>query len=362
VRAAILRDGATELTIEEIEHGVLGAREVLVRTRAVGLCHSDVHYLDGTLQRPRPTLIGHEAAGIVEAVGDQVTSVAVGDHVVTCLVQGCGSCARCEHGEPTSCEDPAATKRAAGDAPRLRTVDGLPLTVMGNVGALSEKILLDERGLVVIPAAMPSHLAAILGCAMVTGLGAVFNVAEVRPGDTVAVIGCGGVGLAAVQGARIAGASRIIAIDLSEQRLDAARTFGATDVVHASEHDPVEQVLALTRHGVDHAFEVVGRPATVAQALAITAPGRNAYVVGVMADDAMLSVPAAWARRGRSLVGVFMGDARPRLDIARYVAMWQQGQLDLEAMVTRTLPLDDVNDGFRAMVAGEVNRAVVTFS
>lgn len=359
MRAAVLRDGSGELAIEQIEMAPPGPREVVVRTTAVGLCHSDLHWLDGTLPRQRPFIVGHEATGVVEAVGVQVSSVAVGDHVVTCLVQGCGSCGACRLGEPTQCSVPAATRRAAGEPARLTTTDGLALTVMGNVGGLSERILIDERGLVAVPGEMPPHLAAILGCAVVTGLGAVFNVAEVRPGDTVAVVGCGGVGLNVIQGARIAGASRIIAVDLSPAKLDYAGRLGATDLIDASAVDAVDAVLSMTAGGVDHAFEVVGRPATARQALAMTAPGRTCYVLGVMSDDTEISVPAMALRRGRSVVGVFMGDTRPDVDIPRYVSMWQRGLLDLNAMVSRTLSLDEVNDGFRALAAGEVARAVV---
>ncbi len=232
---------------------------------------------------------------------------------------------------------------------------------MGNVGGLTEEMTIDERGLVVIPDDVPMDLAAILGCAVVTGLGAVFNVARVQPGDTVAVLGCGGVGLNVIQGARIAGASRIIAIDLSAEKLATARALGATDVIDGSTQDVVAEVLALVGAGVDHAFEVIGRPAMVQKALLMTAPGRAAYVVGVMADDASFEVSSEFVKRGRSVVGVFMGSTRPRVDIPRYIEMWRRGQLDLAGMVSMRLELAEVNSGFRALAAGEVNRAVVVF-
>jgi S-(hydroxymethyl)glutathione dehydrogenase / alcohol dehydrogenase len=359
MRAAVLREGSSDLVIEEIEMSDLAAREVRVRTAACGLCHSDLHVLDGTLQRPRPHLLGHEAAGVVEAIGDAVTSVAIGDHVVTCLVQGCGVCRRCEQGEPTLCQDPAATIRPPGQVGRLRTADGLDLTPMGRVGGLTECLVIDERGLTIVPPDMPMDLAAILGCAVVTGLGAVFNVASVQPGDTVAVIGCGGVGLNVIQGAQIAGASTIIAIDIAADKLATAVSLGATDAVNSSETDAVAAVAAMTGGGVDHAFEVIGRPATVMDAMAMAANGRRAYIVGIMADDATFDVRAEYAKRGKSVVGVNMGSTRPRVDIPRYVEMWRQGRLDLETMVSRRLPLDDVNAGFAALVAGQVNRAVV---
>lgn len=360
-RAAVLHEGTDVLTIEEITSTPLGPREVRVRTKACGLCHSDYHVIDGTLARPRPHVLGHEAAGIVAEVGSQVTAFAPGDHVVTCLVMGCGDCKRCAQGQPTLCTGGAATKRAAGEPPRQQTLDGRPITGFANVGGLSEEIVIDERGLVAIGDDVPMDLAAILGCAVVTGLGAVFNVADVQPGDSVAVIGCGGVGLNVIQGARIAGASQIIAIDLSPAKLEAAKALGATDVVDASQADAVAEVQRLSGGGVDHAFEVIGRPATAEQALAMCANGRTAYVLGVMSDDAEFSVRAEYTKRGKSLRGVMMGATRPRVDIPRYVEMWRRGQLDLDGMVSRRLPLDDVNDGFRAMAAGEVNRAVVVF-
>jgi S-(hydroxymethyl)glutathione dehydrogenase/alcohol dehydrogenase len=347
------------MTIDDIGIDSPGPTEVLIRTRAVGLCHSDLHVLDGVLARPRPIVLGHEGAGVVEAIGSSVRSLAVGDHVVTCLVIGCGSCRRCELGEPHLCTSGEAAKRQVGEAPRLHHAGQL-VGQMANVGALGEQILMDERGVVRVPADMPAELASILGCAVVTGLGAVFNTARVRPTETVAVIGCGGVGLMAIQGARIAGASRIIAIDLSASKLELASRLGATDVVDASATDDVvAAVRRLTGPGVDHAFEVVGRAATVEQALEMAAPGRTAYCVGILPESQSVSVSALALRRAKSLVGVFMGSTRPRVDIPRYVELWRQGLLDLDTMVSKVLTLDEVNEGFAALARGEVARAVV---
>ncbi len=361
VTAAVLFDGGSDLVVDTIEQDVPGAREVLVRVEACGLCHSDLHYLDGTLVRQRPLVLGHEAIGVVEAVGDNVETVAVGDRVVTCLVAGCGSCERCQSGEPVFCSRPAITRRGAHERPRLRTRDGVTVTTMGNVGSLAEYVLLDERGVIPVGSEIPASLGAILGCAVVTGLGAVFNVANVRSTETVAVIGCGGVGLNVVQGARIAGAARVIAVDIAPSKLALAAHVGATDVVDASSTDAVEAVRALTNGGVDHAFEVIGRSATVVQALEMAAPGRAAYVVGVMADEALVPLPSLNMRRGKSLVGVFMGGGRPRVEIPRYVELWKRGLLDLDSLVSRTLPLGEVNEGFAALARGEVARSVVVF-
>ncbi|HEX4981857.1 MAG TPA: Zn-dependent alcohol dehydrogenase [Ilumatobacteraceae bacterium] len=359
MRAAILHDGAADLVVDEIEHDTPGPHEVLIRIEACGLCHSDLHCIDGTLVRPRPQVLGHEAAGVVEAVGSAVQSISGGDRVVTCLLAGCGGCAPCHRGEPGQCRNPDATKRSAGDPPRLATLDGRAVNAMGGVGGLAERVLMDERGVIAIPGDVPVELAAILGCAVVTGLGAVFHVAHVAPGDTVAVIGCGGVGLNVIQGARIAGAARIVAIDANPLKLPLAGRLGATDLVDASAVDPVEAVRGLIGVGVDHAFEVVGRPATVALAMDMAAAGKTAYVVGVMSDDAQVTIAATNLRRGKSLRGVFMGGGQPKVDIPRYVELWSRGLLDLESMVSRTLTLDEVNDGFRALASGEVARAVV---
>jgi S-(hydroxymethyl)glutathione dehydrogenase / alcohol dehydrogenase len=348
MRAAVLNDGAAGLVIEDISIDAPGPTEVVVRIEACGLCHSDYHYIDGTLKRPRPQVLGHEAVGVVAAIGSAVTMHKIGDRVVTCLVTACGQCERCRHGDRPMCSNPNATKRAASEPPRLSNGDGT-----------ARIVIMDERGLIPVPVDMPAPLAAILGCAVVTGLGAAFNVAKVQPGDTVAIMGCGGVGLNVLQGCRISGAARIIAIDLSASKLELARKLGATDVVNVSDGDPVAAVQALTGGGVDHAFEVIGRPATLAQAFEMARVGGTAYLVGVMADDAVAQVSAMGLRRGKSLKGVVMGNGDPQLDIPRAVRLWQQGLLDLESMVSRTLPLEQVNDGFAALSNGEVARAVV---
>ncbi|MGZ4673507.1 MAG: zinc-binding dehydrogenase, partial [Ilumatobacteraceae bacterium] len=352
MRAAVLRDGSDQLDIADVQHDDPIGREILVRSVAAGLCHSDYHYLDGTLKRSRPVILGHEGAGVVEAVGPDVRDIAVGDRVVTCLVMGCGECARCAAGEPTRCLHPESTKRAAGQSPRL-TLDGISVGQMANVGSLADYVLLDERAVTAITSEIPMELACILGCAVVTGLGAALNTAKVQPGDSVVVIGCGGVGLNVVQGARIAGASQIIAVDANPGKLQRARQLGATDTIDASAVDALAAVRDITGVGADHVFEVVGRPALVRQAFEMTAPGRATYVVGIQSDDAELTLPVTGFRRGKKVVGVFMGDTDPRLDIPRYAELWRAGQLDLSGMISHTLPLDDVNRGFAMMTSGE---------
>ncbi len=361
MRAALLHEGSSRLEIVDVEYDAPIGREVLIRIEACGLCHSDLHCIDGTIVRPRPQVLGHEAVGFVEAVGDHVSSVRVGMRVITCLLSGCGDCSRCLAGELGSCLRPETIRRSPDAVARVRTTGGAGVTAMGNVGSLAEYVVMDERGVIPVGDDVPAPLAAILGCAVVTGLGAVFNVARVRPTESVAVIGCGGVGLNVIQGARIAGASRIIAVDLTAEKLELAGRLGATDLVDGSTEDPVAAVAALTGGGVDHAFEVVGRPATAAQAFAMVAPGRRTYIVGIMADGADVVVPGSAFRHGKSLVGVFMGGGQPRADIPRYIDLWRRGLLDLESMVVRHLSLDDVNGGFDAMARGEVGRSVVVF-
>ena len=360
MRAAVLRDGSDQLDVVEVEHDAPIGREILVRTAAAGLCHSDYHYLDGTLQRPRPVILGHEGAGVVEAVGPDVRDIGVGDHVVTCLVMGCGECARCAAGEPGRCLQPELTKRPRGHTPRL-TLDGVSVGQMSNVGSLADHILLDERAVTAIAADVPMELACILGCAVVTGLGAALNTAAVGSGESVVVIGCGGVGLNVIQGARIAEARQIIAVDANPAKLARAQQLGATDVVDASSTDAVAAVRDLTGGGAVHVFEVVGRPALVRQAFEMAAPGRTAYVLGIQSDDAELTLPVTGFRRGKRVVGVFMGDTDPRVDIPRYVELWRSGQLDLSGMVSHTLSLDEVNEGFAMMTSGESARTVITF-
>jgi S-(hydroxymethyl)glutathione dehydrogenase/alcohol dehydrogenase len=360
MRAAVLRDGSDQLDIVDVAHDAPIGREILVRSVAAGLCHSDYHYLDGTLRRTRPVILGHEGAGVVEAVGPDVRDIRVGDHVVTCLVMGCGECQRCTSGEPTRCLHPESTKRAAGQSPRL-TLDGVSVGQMANVGSLAAEMLLDERAVTAISADVPMELACILGCAVVTGLGAALNSAKVQPGESVVVIGCGGVGLNVIQGARIAGASPIIAIDANPAKLARARQLGATETIDASSSDATAAVREITGAGADHAFEVVGRPALVRQAFDMVAPGRTAYVLGIQSDDAELTLPVTGFRRGKKVVGVFMGDTDPRADIPRYAELWRSGALDLGGLVSHTLPLDDVNRGFAMMAAGESARTVIKF-
>jgi S-(hydroxymethyl)glutathione dehydrogenase/alcohol dehydrogenase len=261
MKAAVLREVGKPMAIEEVQIAEPAAQEVLVRVKAVGLCHSDLHVIDGHLPSALPIILGHEAAGIVERVGSAVTNVQPGDHVIANLVFHCGHCAHCLSGHPNRCMPPDA-RRAPGEPPRL-SAGGVAIDQFCGTGSFAEFMLVHASGCVPIRKDMPFDCACLISCGVTTGFGAATRTANVQPGETVAVIGCGGVGLAAVNGAAVAGARRIIAIDRVPMKLDMARSFGATDVINAADTDPVVAVMALTdAWGVDHAIEAIGMPAT----------------------------------------------------------------------------------------------------
>jgi S-(hydroxymethyl)glutathione dehydrogenase/alcohol dehydrogenase len=362
MRAAVLRRVREPLTIESVEVDGPVGREVLVRTAATGVCHSDLHVADGhsRYSLDRPIVLGHEGAGVVEAVGDAVTAVRPGDHVVACLSGFCGSCAQCLSGHPNLCVGGAV---ARGDAapPRL-SQRGRALVPFANIGSYAERMLLHENAVVKIDADLPLDRAALVGCGVLTGVGAALRTAGLEAGQTVAVFGCGGVGLSIVQGARIGGARQIIALDVFEAKLEMARRVGATHVVNSANEEPVKAVRALTGGaGVDHAFEAVGSSTLVRQAIESLAIRGTATIVGVLPPDAMIEFPWMAIRPECRVQTSRMGSNRFRIDIPRYLEFYRQGRLLLDEMVTRRGRLDDVNDAFRAMKAGEVARTVLTF-
>ena len=282
MKAAVLRQVKTPLVIEEVQISKPGPHEVLIRTVAAGVCHSDLHFVEGSYPHPLPAVLGHESAGVVEQVGSEVRTVKVGDHVITCLSAFCGHCNHCLTGHMSLCISPD-TRRAKDSEPRLRA-DAVEATVNQflNLSSFAEYMLIHEHACVAIRKDMPLDRAALIGCSVTTGVGAVIHTSNVRPGDTVAVIGCGGVGLAAVNGAAIAGAGRIIAIDMQGSKLNLAKEFGATDVVNPADGDPVKQVMDLTRGGVQHSFEAIGLKKTAEQAFAMLARGGTANIIGMI--------------------------------------------------------------------------------
>ena len=279
MRAAVLREVGKPLEIEEVSIAKPRSREVLVRTAATGVCHSDLHFVNGAYPNEFPVVLGHESAGVVEEVGDAVTYVKPGDHVITCLSVFCGECEHCLVGRMSLCQVLKAPEHSEG---LLRAVDGGPVHQFANLSSFAEQMIVHEHALVKIREDMPFDRAALIGCGVTTGVGAVFHTAAVEPGATVAVVGCGGVGLAAVNGAAIAGASRIIAIDLVGSKLNLAKAFGATDVIDASEDDPVRRVRALTGGGVHYSFEAIGNKLAAEQCFRMLRAGGTATIIGMI--------------------------------------------------------------------------------
>ncbi len=359
MRAAVLRECPGWLEVTDVQVDTPEPREVLVRTAAAGLCHSDLHFMEGKYPPITPVVMGHESAGVVEAVGSDVTYVQPGDHVVTCLSAFCGECEFCLTGRPQLCQAPEL-RRLPEQKPRLST-DGTALGQFAGLASFAELLLVHERAVVKVTPEIPLDRAALIGCGVTTGLGAVFNTARVAPGATVAVIGCGGIGLNCVQGARLAGASRIIAIDLVDAKLEMALDFGATDIVDASKGDPVATVVEMTSGGVEYAFEAIGLATTAEQAFNVLRRGGTATVIGMIPPDQMVQLPGPAFLTEKRIQGSAMGSNRFRLDVGRYVDLYLQGRLKLDELVTARIRLEEVNEGFKAMQRGEVARSVVVF-
>jgi S-(hydroxymethyl)glutathione dehydrogenase / alcohol dehydrogenase len=361
MKAAVLHEPHTPLVVEEIRTRKPAAHEVLIRTSFAGLCHSDLHFIEGLYPHPLPAVLGHESSGVVEAVGSEVSYVGPGDHVITCLSVFCGTCEMCSTGRPVLCGNtevklpPGAARRLEWDAPEQ-------LHSFLNLSSFAEQMLVHENAVVKIRKDMPLDRAALIGCAVVTGFGAAVNTAGIRPGETIAVIGCGGVGMAAVNGACIAGAGRIIAVDTNPAKLQLATRSGATDLVDASRSDPVETVRELTAGGVHHAIECLGLKTTVEQAFRMLAPGGTATVVGMVPYGQNVEIHAYELLRERKLQGSLMGSNRFRVDMPRLIEHYLQGRLRLDDWVSAHIRLQEINEGFAAMKAGEVVRSVIDFA
>lgn len=359
MKAAVLHDVNQLLRVEDVQIDSPGPREVLIRTGASGVCHSDLHFVEGKYNVRMPVVLGHEAAGTVEAVGDQVSYVGPGDRVVTCLSIFCGHCDKCLTGRPALCARTDVV-RPRGASPRL-TYNGAPITQFSYIGAFAEQMLVHEHTLVKVGEDVPIEQLALLGCGVTTGLGAVFNTAQVQPGSTVAVIGCGGVGLNSVQGAALAGALRIIAIDTVEEKLEMAREFGATDVINSSDGDVVAKVRELTGNGVAYSFEAIGSKETAEQAFEILDTGGTATVIGMIPVGTKIELEGRSFLGERKIQGSGMGSNRFRIDIPQYIEFYRQGRLRLSELVSQQLPLERVNDAFESMKLGRVARSVITF-
>ncbi len=359
MKAAVLREVGKPLQIEQVQINKPGPHEVLIRTKAAGLCHSDLHFMEGSYPHPLPAVLGHESAGVVEAVGVEVRTVKVGDHVITCLSAFCGHCESCFTGHLSLCVSPE-TKRGPDDEPRLTTTAG-PMMQYLNLSSFAEFMLIHEHACVSIRKDMPLDRAALIGCSVMTGVGAAIHTSNVRPGETVAVIGCGGVGLAAINGAAIAGAGRIIAIDMVSSKGNLASEFGATDFIDASQTDAVKEVLEMTKGGVHHAFEAIGLSKTAEQAFAMLRRGGTANIIGMIPVGQTITLPGAAFLGEKKLQGSLMGSNRFPVDMPRLVDMYMAGKLKLDQMISQRIKLEEVNEGFADMKKGELARSVIIF-
>ncbi|MPY91675.1 MAG: zinc-binding dehydrogenase [Acidimicrobiia bacterium] len=359
-RAAIFREIGGELSIEEVDVDEAGPDEVRVRTSACGVCHSDLHFMQGSIGGPRPTIPGHEPAGVVESVGSQVRSVKPGDHVIACTSMFCGHCAQCMLGRPHLCTDRRSCRRPKGQRPRI-TLDGAEIHQFADLSGFSEVMLVHERAVVRIDDDVPLDRAALVGCAVTTGVGAALNTAKVAPGSSVAVFGCGGVGTSVIQGARLAGARQIIAVDIHPAKLDVARHFGATHVLLSGDEDPVKAIKGLSGGGVDYAFDAVGNTKLSAQCLYSLAPRGLAVIVGAIPAGHKLELEPGHFYVEKSITGSIMGSNRFHIDAPRYLELYRQGRLDLDAMISARVGLGEVSDALAAMEAGEVTRSVIMF-
>ena len=359
MKAAVFRGVGVPLEVEEVEIDEPRPREIVVRTGASGVCRSDLHYVEGKYTTKTPIVLGHEAAGTVEAVGDQVTYVKPGDHVITCLSVFCGTCERCLEGRMAICLE-GDTSRQRSDGPRLRQGD-TEIRQFLNLSAYAEQMLISENAAVKIREDVPFEQLALIGCGATTGLGAALNTAQVQPGSTVAVVGCGGVGLSAIQGAVLAGALRIIAVDAVETKLGLAQELGATDVVDASSGDVVERIMSLTGDGVDYSFEAIGKKETSEQCYEMLRAGGTATIIGMIPEGVKIEIDGPSLLNERRVQGSNMGSNRFRVDMPRYVEFYRQGRLKLDEMVTQRIGLEDINSAFEDMNEGHVARSVITF-
>ena len=359
MQAAVFREVNAPMQVENVDISKPGSREVLVRTSAAGVCHSDLHFYNGTYPGRTPCVLGHESAGIVEQVGSDVTYVKPGDHVITCLSVFCGHCEDCLTGHMSRCSSPEV-RRGPDDEPRL-SIEGADVQQFANLGSFAELMLVHEHSVAKIREGMPLDRAALIGCGVTTGVGAVIHTAAVKPGTSVAVIGCGGVGLSCINGAALAGAGKVIAVDKIPSKLELARKFGATDTVDASEGDPVEQVRELTGGGVHYSFEAIGLAITAQQAFRMLARGGTATVIGMIPPGDMVSIHGPDFLQEKKLQGSMMGSNHFRVDMPRFVDFYLQGKLHLDDMVASRIKLSDINEAMAQLETGEVARNVIVF-
>ena len=361
IKAAVLYEANTPLVVEPVQLDAPKHGEVLVRIAAAGVCHSDYHVMKGEWTLPLPMVLGHEAAGTVEKVGPGVERVRPGDHVILNFRPNCGWCDHCSRGEPVLCNGADSERWLLFDGTtRLHTSGGRDLNHFARVASFAEYAVVPESGAVPVRSDVPLDKAALIGCAVMTGVGAVINTARVEAGSSVLVIGCGGVGLNCIQGAVLAGAQRIIAVDMRANKLEYARQFGATDVLDASEGDTAARVIELTGGGVDYAFEAIGFSKTIVDCYESTRLGGTTVVVGMAPEDDMMTIPAlSLPRTEKVLRGSWYGSARPWIDLPKMVELYMGGRLQVDPLVSRTYPLEEINEAYAALSRGEVARSVL---
>jgi S-(hydroxymethyl)glutathione dehydrogenase/alcohol dehydrogenase len=362
MKAAVLNDYGKPLDLEEVQIDAPRAGEVRVRVGATGVCHSDYHVIKGEWKYGLPIILGHEAAGVVESVGEGVSGLEPGDHAILSFRPACGECRLCAMGRGVLCEGRTGDRFKMHDGTARVHRDGEDLAVLARVGSFAEQVVVPAEQVIPVRPDVPMEVLALIGCAVTTGVGAVVNAARVEPGSTVAVIGCGGVGLNVIQGANLVSAGRIIAVDLLANKLEYARQFGATDTVNAGDGDPVEQVRELTGGGVDYAFEVIGNGKTVEQAIQMTRAAGTACIVGMAPQGTRSSFdPLVFVQKETRLIGTWYGSARPRIDFPRMVELTLQGKLKVQELISRRYRLDQINEGFDRLGRGEVARGVIVF-
>lgn len=359
MKAAIFHGPHQPLTTEQVEIDDPIDHEVVVRVVASGVCHSDLHFIDGLYEFPSPAILGHEAAGIVESVGPLVDDFQPGDHVIACLSVFCGRCDYCLTGRTNLCS--TRPIRAKDAPPKLRW-NGEAVNQFANLSAYAEKMLVHSNAIVKVRDDMPLDRAALIGCGVTTGVGAALNTARVEPGSMVAVFGCGGVGLSAIQGARIAGARMIIGVDVHDHKLETAYELGATHTINGARKDAVNEIRELTNGGVDYAFEAIGLKVAAEQCFKALRPGGTATIIGMIPLGQKVELDGSAFLSEKKIQGSSMGSNRFKVDMPKYIDFYMQGRLKLDEMITRRMPLEDLNEAFRAMKAGEVARQVLVFN
>ena len=359
MRAAVCRAFGEPLVIEELTLEAPQAGELVVDVKACAICHSDITYMDGGWGGALPALYGHEAAGVVSAVGPETPGVQVGDHVVVTLIRACGQCFYCSRGDRVMCEAtlPLSTRQPITDAA------GEPVAQMMNVGSFAEQVLVHHSQVAVMPKDVGFAVASLLGCGVITGVGAAINTTQIAPGSSVVVIGTGGVGLNCIQGAALSGANPLIAVDVNDAKLEAAKAFGATHGVNSTTHDVAAEVRALTDGRMaDHVLVSVGVGPAIEQGIGLMGKGSETIIVGMPPSGVTTTFDPSWiAADSQRIVGSKMGSAQTPADIPQLVGLYRAGRLKLDELVTREYPLDEINEAVAAVKRGEALRNVVVF-